>query len=357
MGFDLSTAKPIKFDLSTAKPIKDSKNIEPTETIFQRAVKAFQSAGNVLMGGFNRAVQAGPASFNSLTGGPATEFAHGVKTEALTRSGVPEFFSEAISTASDPQSLLGGMAVAKGAGNSLITGGKTASKLGRIFRSGSKPVTKRIGEVERMAQCERTAIGSMATREQEALKAQQGFQKGNILQKQSSLMQQAEDEALGMSNKESGGYQNVLTRSAERSKALQSEKTGLQSNLSTTAKSEAGEFEPRYSAHLRKMSDNWRTEVDDIAKKNGGIEVDANSIADDLENLLQNERHSILETADDGVTTGGASAVEKTILKLANRLRSKGAVTLDEALQETSAIGKGKKVGAGGGESGSLTRS
>ena len=224
---------------------------------------------------------------------------------------------------------------------------RTVSKLGSIFKSGSKPVTKRIGEIENMAQRKRTAIGSMATREQEALKAQQGFQKGNILQRQTSLMKQAEDEAIGLSGQEVGDYQNILTKSAERSKALQSEKSGLQSNLRIVAKSEAGEFEPQYASYLRKMSDNWRKEVDSIAKKNGGIEVDSNSIADDLENLLQNERHSILETTDEGVTTGGASTVEKTILKLANRLRSKGAVTLDEALQETSAIGKGKKVGAG----------
>lgn len=236
---------------------------------------------------------------------------------------------------------------AQAIGSIRPTLGKTLSKAGSIFKSGSKNVTKRIGDIERMAQNERASIGSLATKDQDALRAQQGFQKENILQKQASMMQQAEDEASALAGGESGSYKNVLSESAERSKRLKSEQAGLKENLSTTAKSEAGEFEPRYAAHLRKMSDNWRSEVDSIAKKNGGIEVDANSIADDLENLLQNERHSILETADDGVTTGGASAVEKTILKLANRLRSKGAVTLDEALQETSAIGKGKKVGAG----------
>ena len=93
-----------------------NESIPNTENVLQRASKAINTTGSILGGGFNRAVNAGPSSFNSITGGPATEFGHGVKTEAMTQAGMPEIASEAISTATDPQSLIMGMGVTRGAG-------------------------------------------------------------------------------------------------------------------------------------------------------------------------------------------------------------------------------------------------
>ena len=90
---------------------------QPIQSMGQRLQTGLKTAGDVMAGGLNRAVQAGPASFNSITGGPATEFAHGVKLEALKRSPVPEYpigevgigggnLHEAIAGATDANQLL-----------------------------------------------------------------------------------------------------------------------------------------------------------------------------------------------------------------------------------------------------------
>ena len=68
---------------------------------------ALSNTGDILKGGFKRQVKAGPTSFNTITGGPATEFAHGVKTEAMTRAGLPEMVAESASIATDPQTIMG----------------------------------------------------------------------------------------------------------------------------------------------------------------------------------------------------------------------------------------------------------
>ena len=82
------------------------KEIPPVENVLQRALRGTQTAGSVIGGGFRRAMQAGPASFNTITGGPATELAHGLKSEVLSRSGVPvQNQSDAIACAA---LLLGG---------------------------------------------------------------------------------------------------------------------------------------------------------------------------------------------------------------------------------------------------------
>ena len=71
----------------------------------QPSMGPFQTAGEVLAGGFKRAFQAGPTSFNTITGGIGTELAHGVKTEALERGGVDPIVAEALSGATDAQAL------------------------------------------------------------------------------------------------------------------------------------------------------------------------------------------------------------------------------------------------------------
>lgn len=72
-----------------------------------------QKTGDIIGGGMRRTIEAGPTSFNTITGGPQTEIIHGIKTEGLVRSGVPELFSEALSTATDPQTILSGAIAAK----------------------------------------------------------------------------------------------------------------------------------------------------------------------------------------------------------------------------------------------------
>lgn len=79
-----------KGDSSETNPLQDS----------------LKMAGDVALGGFKRQMAAGPTSFNTITGGPATEFAHGVKTEGMVRAGVPEMVAESASSATDPQGLL-----------------------------------------------------------------------------------------------------------------------------------------------------------------------------------------------------------------------------------------------------------
>lgn len=90
--------------------------------------KAVSMAGNVLKPAMERTVKAGPTSFNSLTGGVGTEFAHNAKVEALLQSGIagksssligkllnklgishtpdPENLAQSFSSGTDPQSLL-----------------------------------------------------------------------------------------------------------------------------------------------------------------------------------------------------------------------------------------------------------
>lgn len=71
--------------------------------------EAIKTTGDILSGGFKRQISSGPVSFNTITGGPATEFAHGVKTAAMVKGGVPELVAEAASGATDPQQILGGI--------------------------------------------------------------------------------------------------------------------------------------------------------------------------------------------------------------------------------------------------------
>lgn len=82
----------------------DSYNLETTKNPFQEALS---TTGEVLSGGFKRQMATGPTSFNTITGGPATEFGHGVKTEAMVRAGVPEIVAESASGATDPQVIMG----------------------------------------------------------------------------------------------------------------------------------------------------------------------------------------------------------------------------------------------------------
>lgn len=87
-----------------SKYTKKSTPLQKHENILGRAGRL---AGEVLLGGAKRTFQAGPAGFGNITGGLGTEFGHGVKTEVLTRTGIPEEQSEMISGLTDPQALLG----------------------------------------------------------------------------------------------------------------------------------------------------------------------------------------------------------------------------------------------------------
>jgi len=81
---------------------RHQKEIPKSQNVLQRASRAASGLGDVLMGGARRTLQAGPTSFNSITGGLGTEFAHGIKTEALMKGGFPEIAAESLSGTTDP---------------------------------------------------------------------------------------------------------------------------------------------------------------------------------------------------------------------------------------------------------------
>lgn len=56
-----------------------------------------------------RTIRSGPGSFNNLTGGVATEFLHNAKSSGMERAGIDPVIAESISSATDPQSMLGGL--------------------------------------------------------------------------------------------------------------------------------------------------------------------------------------------------------------------------------------------------------
>ena len=72
---------------SSTQPIENQEQPEQVNPFKE----ALNTTGEVLSGGFKRQMAAGLTSFNTITGGPATEFAHGVKTEALNRAGMKPF--------------------------------------------------------------------------------------------------------------------------------------------------------------------------------------------------------------------------------------------------------------------------
>lgn len=78
--------------------------------------EGLKTTGDILGGAFKRQLKTGPTSFNTITGGPATEFAHQVKMEALKRTPIPEYpigevgvgggnLHEAIASGTDPQAF------------------------------------------------------------------------------------------------------------------------------------------------------------------------------------------------------------------------------------------------------------
>src|SRR3990167_4942415 len=87
--------------ISTEQIIRFESGAKPKSPID----KALETTKDVISGGFRRQMSAGPASFNTITGGPATEFSHGVKAESGVRAGLPEIVSESLSGATDPQNL------------------------------------------------------------------------------------------------------------------------------------------------------------------------------------------------------------------------------------------------------------
>jgi len=67
---------------------------------------ALKQTGEIISEAGKRTFLSGPTSFNNITGGIGTEFAHNVKGSTLERLGVAPWISEALSTATDPQSVL-----------------------------------------------------------------------------------------------------------------------------------------------------------------------------------------------------------------------------------------------------------
>ena len=66
-----------------------------------------ERAMNVLTSPFRQMAKTGPASFNTITGGPQTEMMHGLKTSIFEEGAMmPNLAAEALSGATDPQNLL-----------------------------------------------------------------------------------------------------------------------------------------------------------------------------------------------------------------------------------------------------------
>ena len=99
-----------------------SQQSELQQSLGQKLRGGLENTGEILSGGFKRQFNAGPTSLNTITGGPATEFAHGVKTEAMTRLGTPEIVAEAASSATDPQMVLGSFITKMGMANARHPG-------------------------------------------------------------------------------------------------------------------------------------------------------------------------------------------------------------------------------------------
>ena len=141
--------------------------------------------------------------------------------------------------------------------------------------------------------------------------------------------------------------QNLLKTLQEKSGVLTKQKSGLESQLQKTAKKEQIALQDRYAKHLGQQSDEWSNSVDDISKKHGDVEINASSVADDIESKLVEKRNLLLEQGESGETSGGTNATEKALLSIANKLRTKGAISLKEALGEASQLSKRAKTGTG----------
>lgn len=80
--------------------------VDTNKSFGQKFGEGVTNAKDILLNAAGRTYQAGPASFNSLTGGIGTQFAHDVKNVAMEKDGIHPILAEAISTSSDPQGLL-----------------------------------------------------------------------------------------------------------------------------------------------------------------------------------------------------------------------------------------------------------
>ena len=146
--------------------------IPPSENVLQRAVNI---GGGMAKNAFQRMIQAGPASFNTITGGPQTEFAHGAKTEIFNQLGMPEVVSESLSGATDPQAIMGATlgantvkqmpgALRKGA-NWFAEPWQNVSKIQKYKSSGLEDIgresSEALGQVSKKSSMQKQVVGRM----------------------------------------------------------------------------------------------------------------------------------------------------------------------------------------------------
>lgn len=306
---------------------------EKPENLLQRAARV---SGDIMTEGID------------IPFGPGFQAGNAIKNEAFGINKIENPIARfSANYFTDPRTYAGAMAGASTVGKTPSIGsmGKGASKGYEIFMKGSTPVKKRIGEVVRMGSGEESSIASSAKREAGILKDQQSYQRGNIITRGSEMERQAESQAASMAMDEAGTQEASLLGLGKKKAALEGRRASESNVLSSAAKQESLDMEPRASKYFREMSEGWREDVDKISKSHGGIEVDGESVADDLQNMLVKKRNLALES-EEGVASGGTTPVENSILKVANLIRKKGALSLDEALQEISKLGKKMKRGA-----------
>lgn len=104
------------------------------QSISDNLKSGLSSTADVLGESYKRTMDSGPNSFNSLTGGIQTELAHNAKSIGLERMGVHPLVAEALSTATDPQTVLSSFLV----GERVVTAAPGVLKRLESFRASSK---------------------------------------------------------------------------------------------------------------------------------------------------------------------------------------------------------------------------
>ena len=91
---------------------EDTAPAQASEKSPSKLSEAVKGTGDVLGEIIGRTIKTGPASFNALTGGMPTQLLHDAKSVGMEKGGVHPVIAEAVSTATDPQTLMGGLMAA-----------------------------------------------------------------------------------------------------------------------------------------------------------------------------------------------------------------------------------------------------
>ena len=386
-------------------------NIEPHEGVFMQAIKAIGKGNEQAAGGAREFLRNPGGREDSYMKGFNDPSSSETFTQQLTRQNIeqhPEQMKggllntpmafinslpyqaagETLDIATNPINALAGAGiqkyggvVAKGVGNIPTPFGKNVGQVAfdignfdpgnafqkgirsagkgmkrgyDVLKRGGSSAKKRMAEIKKMGESEISGLEKSALSDELGVSAVGKRTRAGIDEKSIRLNQEAEDQAAKIAAQDGLNAEqqeitrkNILAELQSKSGELSKQKSGLSSTLESTAKKEAIDAEEKYVNYLGKRSKEWESEVDDIASKHGGVEIDSNSIADDIENKLIEKRNLSISKDVKNESIGGENTNDNFLLGVADRLRNKGAINLQEALQEVSSLGKKMKSGSG----------